>query len=48
MDKKLKEKVKEKKVWMSGLGFLAALGALSASQVEWIKGIAAAVLGWGG
>lgn len=43
---KIMEKIKEKKVWMSGLGFLAALGALSASQVEWVQNVLAAILGW--
>lgn len=43
---KIKEKVKEKKVWVSGLGFLLALGALSASQVEWARDVLAAIFGW--
>jgi hypothetical protein len=47
MDKeKIKAKVKEKKVWMSALSTLAALGVLTASQVDWAKDVLAAIFGW--
>jgi uncharacterized membrane protein len=40
-----KERIKEKKAWVSILGALTALGVLSASQMETIKEIFTAIIG---